>query len=398
MAGEAIIVGKPNESLLIELISGDPPAMPQNQEPLTKEEIDLFKRWIQEGAQDDTPENADAMKSELPVYTVPPVVSALAYSPDGTSLAVSGVNEVLLYDTSTFEIRARYVGEARRITSIVYVDDGKILGVSGGSPAKFGEIQLWDTATNKLTKAIRSTFDTIYGLSFSPDASRVAIGSSDKTVRVISVADEKELVKFDNHGDWVFGTVFSTDGSHFVSCSRDTALKLVEVGTGSFVDDVNSSNKGYGEINAIVRHPKKDQVLSVGEDRIPRLYRMFRQTRRDVGNTDFNLIRAYEAQSGAIKSVAISADGSKFATGSSSGEARIYSVADGKRLASMQGDTVSVFALAFHPDGTQLATGGFDGKIRIFDVNSGSQLRIFMSVPIETEASDEIILAVSGMT
>ena len=326
MAGEAIIVGKPNESLLIELISGDPPAMPQNQEPLTKEEIDLFKRWIEEGAQDDTPENADAMKSELPVYTVPPVVSALAYSPDGTSLAVSGVNEVLLYDTSTFEIRARYVGEARRITSIVYVDDGKILGISGGSPAKFGEIQLWDTATNKLTKAIRSTFDTIYGLSFSPDASRVAIGSSDKTVRVISVADEKELVKFDNHGDWVFGTVFSTDGSHFVSCSRDTALKLVEVGTGSFVDDVNSSNKGYGEINAIVRHPKKDQVLSVGEDRIPRLYRMFRQTRRDVGNTDFNLIRAYEAQSGAIKSVAISADGSKFATGSSSGEARIYTV------------------------------------------------------------------------
>ena len=59
---------------------------------------------------------------------------------------------------------------------------------------------------------------------------------------------------------------------------------------------------------------------------------------------------------------------------------------------------MSVFALAFHPDGTQLATGGFDGKIRIFDVNSGSQLRIFMSVPIETEASDEIILAVSGMT
>lgn len=398
MAGEAIIVGKPDESLLIELISGDPPAMPQNQDPLTKEEIDLFKRWILEGAEDDTPSDADAMDVELPVYTVPPVVSALAYSPDGLILAVSGVREVLLYDTETFEIEERYVGKARRITSIVYADSGKILGVAGGSPAQFGEIQLWDTTTNKLTKAIRSTFDTIYGLSFSPDASRVAIGSSDKTVRVISISDEKELVKFDNHGDWVFGTVFSTDGSHFVSCSRDTALKLVEVGTGSFVDDVNSSNKGYGEINAIARHPNADQVLSVGEDRIPRLYKMFRERRRDVGNTDFNLIRAYEAQSGAIKSVAFSSDGSKFATGSSSGEVRVYNVTDGKRLASMQGDTVSVFALSFHPEGTQLAAGGFDGKIRIFDVNSGSQLRIFMSVPIETEASDEIILAVSGMT
>ena len=398
MAGEAIIPGKPDESLLIELISGDPPAMPQNQDPLTKEEIDLFKQWILEGAKDDTPVDADATEADNPIYTVPPVVSALAFSPDGTTLAVSGVNEVLLYDTKTFEIKARYVGKARRITSIVYADGGKILGIAGGSPAQFGEIQLWDTATNKLNKAIRSTYDTIYGLSFSPDTSRIAIGSSDKTVRVISIVDEKELVKFDNHGDWVFGTVFSTDGSHFVSCSRDTALKLVEVDTGSFVDDVNSSNKGYGEINAIARHPNEDQVLSVGEDRIPRLYRMFRQTRRDVGNTDFNLIRAYEAQSGAIKSVAFSADGSKFATGSSSGEARIYNVADGKRLASMQGDTVSVFALAFHPDGTQLAAGGFDGKIRIFDSNSGNQLKIFMSVPIETTASEEVTLTVSGMT
>lgn len=398
MAGEAIISGKPDDSLLIELISGDPPAMPQNQDPLSKEEIDLFRRWILEGAKDDTPTDADVMDGENPIYTVPPVISALAYSPDGTSLAVSGVHEVLLYDTKTFEIKARLVGKARRITSIVYADAGKVLGVAGGSPAQFGEIQIWDTATNKLTKAIRSTYDTIYGLSFSPDTKRVAIGSSDKTVRVISIADEKELVKFDNHGDWVFGTVFSTDGSHFVSCSRDTALKLVEVDTGSFVDDVNSSNKGYGEINAIARHPNADQVLSVGEDRIPRLYRMFRQTRRDVGNTDFNLIRAYEAQGGSIDAVAFSADGRKFAVGSSAGEARIYNVADGKRLASMQGDTVGVFALAFHPNGTQLATGGFDGKIRIFDANSGQQLNIFMSVPIETTASEEVTLAVSGMT
>ena len=398
MAGEAIIPGKPDESLIIELISGDPPAMPQNQEPLTADEIDLFKRWILEGAKDDTPAETDQTDGKYPSYTVPPVVSAMAYSPDGSVLAVSGVNEVLLYDSKSFEIKARLVGKARRIQSIVYADGGKIVGIAGGSPAQFGEVQLWNTATNQLTKAIRSTYDTIYGLSFSPDATRVAFGSSDKTVRVISIADEKELVRFDNHGDWVFGTVFSTDGSHFVSCSRDTALKLVEVDTGSFVDDVNSSNKGYGEINAIARHPSADQVLSVGEDRIPRLYRMFRQTRRDVGNTDFNLIRAYEAQPGSIDAVAFSADGTKFAVGSSSGEARVYNVADGKRLLSMQGDTVGVFALAFHPDGTQLATGGFDGKIRIFDANSGKQLNIFMSVPIETTASEEVTLTVSGMT
>jgi WD40 repeat protein len=183
-----------------------------------------------------------------------------------------------------------------------------------------------------------------------------------------------------------------------VSCGRDTALKLVEVDTGSFVDDINSSNKGYGEINTIARHPTEDQVLSAGEDRIPRLYKIFREIRRDVGNTDFNLIQAYEAQSGTIEGVAFSADGSRFATGSAGGEARIYNVEDGKRLASMQGDAVGVFAVSFHPDGTQLATGGFDGKIRIFDASSGKLLNAFMSVPIEPAGSEDVALVVTGMT
>ena len=399
MAGDSIVPGKPDESLIIELISGDEPAMPQNQEPLSAEEVEMFRQWILEGAHDDTPMEVDDMEEgNYPTYTVPPVVSALAYSPDGKTLAVSGFREVLLYDAANFEIKARLVGKARRIESLTYTADGKILGVAGGSPAQFGEVQLWETATNTLIKAMRSSYDTVYGLSFSPDASRVGFGCSDKTVRVLSVADEKELIKFDNHSDWVFGTIFSTDGTHFVSSGRDTALKLVEVDTGAFVDDINSSNKGYGEINTIARHPHEDQVLSAGEDRIPRLYKIFREIRRDVGNTDFNLIRAYEAQSGSIEGVAFSADGSRIAIGSAGGEARIYNVADGTRLATMQGDTVGVFAVSFHPDGTQLATGGFDGKIRVFDTASGKLLNAFMSVPIEATASEDVALAVTGMT
>ena len=51
MAGDATIVpGKPDDSLIIELISGDEPAMPQNMEPLSAEEVELFRRWIFEGA------------------------------------------------------------------------------------------------------------------------------------------------------------------------------------------------------------------------------------------------------------------------------------------------------------------------------------------------------------
>jgi WD40 repeat protein len=398
--GTPFIPGKPDESLVIELISGEEPSMPKEGDLLTDEEVELFRRWIAEGAKDDTPTTDDDSigPDRPPVYTVPPVISAVAYSPDGKTLAVSGFREVLLHKSDGSELVSRLVGKSHRIQSIVYTVDGKMLGAVGGSPGKFGEVQLWDTSTNTLIKSIKTSYDTVYGASFSPDGKQIAFGCADKTARIISIADAKEILKFENHSDWVFGTIFSTSGTHFVSCGRDTALKLVEVDTGSFVDDINSSNKGYGEINTIARHPTKDQVLSAGEDRIPRLYKIFREIRRDVGNTDFNLIQAYEAQSGSIEGVAFSADGSRFATGNGGGEARIYNVEDGKRLASMQSDAVSVFAVSFHPEGTQLATGGFDGKIRIFDTATGKLLNAFMSVPIEPAGSEDVALVVTGMT
>src|SRR5687768_11992088 len=76
--------GDAKGSSIIEQISGDEPAMPEEGDPLTKDEVALFERWIAQGAKDDTPANANSFKlSEPPTYTVSPVVSALAYSPDG---------------------------------------------------------------------------------------------------------------------------------------------------------------------------------------------------------------------------------------------------------------------------------------------------------------------------
>lgn len=395
--GSPFIPGKPDESLVIELISGDEPVMPQEGDPLTPEEVELLRRWIAEGAMDDTPtqEEDPISPSQPPVYTVPPVISALAYSPDGKTLAVSGFREVLLHKSDGSELVGRLVGKSHRIESIAFTSDGKTIGVVGGTPTQFGEVQLWDASTNTLIKSIKTTYDTLFGASFSPDGKFIAFGCADKTARVISTADGKELVKFDNHSDWVFGTLFSTDGTHFVTGGRDSALKLVEVKSGAFVDDINASNKGYGGINAIVRHPQKDQVLSGGEDRIPRLYQIFRETKRDMGNTDFNLIRAFERQPGGINAAGFSPDGTKIGVGGVGGATHIYNVEDGKRVGTLKSDEVAVFALDFHPDGQQIATGGFDGKIRIFDLASGKLIKAFVGVPL---SGKKMAFAVTGMT
>src|SRR6266511_3196032 len=78
----------PEESRVIEEISGEEPNMPKEGDPLTNEEVALFQRWIKEGAKDDTPPEANSFKlSAAPVYAVLPAISTMAFSPDAAILA-----------------------------------------------------------------------------------------------------------------------------------------------------------------------------------------------------------------------------------------------------------------------------------------------------------------------
>ena len=91
----AIVPGKPHESYLLELVvpaEGEPrPEMPPKDEPLTDYEVKLVRKWVEQGAKDDTPENAMQRftMAKPPTYAVPPVVTSIAYSPDGKLLAMA---------------------------------------------------------------------------------------------------------------------------------------------------------------------------------------------------------------------------------------------------------------------------------------------------------------------
>src|SRR2546423_3364041 len=73
--GKTVVPGKPEDSRLIEEISGDEPTMPKEGDPLKAEQVAAITRWIADGAKDDTPAPGTT-KVEAPIYTVPPAVTA----------------------------------------------------------------------------------------------------------------------------------------------------------------------------------------------------------------------------------------------------------------------------------------------------------------------------------
>lgn len=327
----------------------------------------------------------------LPVYRVPPVITALAYSPNGSVLAVSGYREALLHKSDMTGIVARLGGKSDRIESIAYSPDGKTIGIVGGSPARFGEVQFWDATTNALLKAAEVAPDSLFGASFSPDGKSLGCGGADNAVRVVSVPEGKVTLKFDNHSDWTFATAWATDNKHILSTGRDRAIKMVVAGTGSFVDDINTHTSAY---RALARHPKADQVLAAGDDGVVRLYQVFRSTPRTMNQEDHNLLRSYAPLSFQANAIAFSKDGEMFAVGGEGNAVYVFRtdnggeakpdkpVIGGKPLLTLTGHKGTIHAVAFHPDGKTVATGGFDGMVRLYEIPSGKLIGAYVPVPI----------------
>lgn len=376
------IAGDPAGSLLVKMIKGPEPEMPEDADPLKPEQVAIIEAWVKQGAIDDTPPgglNGPRIPEKHPVYRHAPPVTDLKFSPDGALLAVTGYHEVILHKSDGSEIVARLLGGSPRLEALSFSDDNKVLAVAGGSPAQWGEIQVWDLATKKQAKSFRVGFDSLYGVSFSPDHTLVAFGSADKTARILKVDDGSEVLFFNNHSDWVFGTTFTVDGKRVLTGSRDMAMKLSEIATKRFIDDVNNP---LDTVSDMARHPKQDMVVYGGKLGSVRIYKISDNQNRTAARNDTNLVRLFERQSGAVLAVAYAPEGDSIAVGGEQSEVRLYKTADGARLATLPGHSGAVYAVAYRPDGKAIATAGFDGIVRIFELPKGNLIKEFPAVPL----------------
>ncbi len=392
-----VVPGKPDQSMLFEQITsqkGKPPKMPKGMTALTEKEVYLIKQWIAEGANDDSPQSARVVvdADHPPVYRLPPVVTALDYSPDSTLLAVSGDHEVLLHKADGSGLVARLIGLSERIESVAFSPNGKLLAVAGGAPGRFGEVQIWEVATKKLKLSLPVTNDTVYGARWSPDGTKLSFGCGDNTLRAIEAATGKQVLYQGAHNDWVLDTIFSVTGSHLVSVSRDMSMKLTEVATQRFVDNITSITPGAlkGGLMSVDRHPKNEEVVIGGSDGVPKIYRIFRDPKkpRQIGD-DFNKIIAFPAMPGRVFAVRYSPDGTRIVAGSSKdgkGEVRVYQASDAKLIATLEGQKGAVNAVAYRRDGKQIASAGFDGVVRLNDAQTGKLIKEFVPVPLQTDA------------
>ena len=393
----AVVPGKPFVSYLIDQIKINPDGsseMPKgkNAKALHPTEYKKIVQWIVEGAKDDSPANSGPKYSmeNLPIYEIPPLILSLDYSPDGKYLALSGFHEAIIYKSDGSSIVKRLVGMSERIEAVTFSPDGKNLALAGGQPGRMGEIQVWDWRVQKLKLSHSVTYDTLYGVSWSPDGTLLGFGGSDSSVRVIQSTDGKQISYMSGHDDWVRGTVFSEDGNSIFSVSRDKTVKQTDVKTERFIGNVTTHTPGIlsGGQNSIAVRPGKTELLVGGADGKPKLFRQATKA-APAGGGNPNQIREYKSQIGRIFSVCFNAKGNLGFAGSSlngKGEISCFEIESGKELWRKQIPNSAIYSLSCSPDGKTLASGGYDGLIRLHKISSGEIFRKFIPVPIKKKS------------
>ncbi len=365
--------------------------MPRGKEPLAAREVAMIKQWIEQGAHDDTPASAKHARGRC--GPSPDIRSSRRSSTAWRSARTAICSRSPAITKSYCTRRTAPDSSPASSACRNACNRSRSARTANGSrrPAAIraasARCRSGTSPRRRLKLSLPVTFDTLYGVSWSPDSKLVAFGGADNSLRAIDAATGKQVLFQGGHSDWVLDTVFSVKGTHLVSVSRDRSMKLTEVATERLEDNITSITPGAlkGGLQAVDRHPKKDELLIGGADGAPKLYQMYRTKPRQIGD-DFNKIRAFSPpMPGRIFAVRFNPDGSKAIVGSSSdgkGEVRVYEVATGKLLTTLAGIRGPIYAVAYHPKEKLVASAGFDGTVYLHNPDNGQLIREFVPVPI----------------
>ncbi|MCE9630277.1 MAG: protein kinase [Planctomycetia bacterium] len=323
-----------------------------------------------------------------------PGMTAAAFSPDGSQLAVAPreTGDIDVWHPRTLERLRTLRGGLGRVTEIVYSPDGRLVAAAFQTSGKSGDVRVWRTDTGELLSSLGDHLHASRTMTFSPDGSRLATTSPGGIVKLWNLNTGDTCVEFSaprTSLDVDVAAVFGFDGTRvayvtselhdaatgrvvatmsprgIVSCLAASPDGRVLV-TGMAIGTVYLNDFVTGEgVASLVGH--SDQVRSVVFDPMaPRLVTgSLDGTARLWDLSTGEEHRVFRGHEGPVEKVLITPDGRRVVTAATDGTVRIWDAATGDELCSLAGQPDMPRALAMSPDGTTLVTANATGEVRV---------------------------------
>ena len=157
-------------------------------------------------------------------------VRALHFSPDGKQLASAQQGSIRVWDLPAPQHRAPLQLPLQlQLQDLQFSPNGLLLAAAGGVPAS---ILIWDTATLRHQRTLRSTAGFSEAVAFSPDGRLIAGGTGDKQILLWDVQTGERVRELAGHRLGARSLAFSPDGRRLASASVGGEVRLWDVATG----------------------------------------------------------------------------------------------------------------------------------------------------------------------
>ncbi len=334
-------------------------------------------------------------------------IGDLVFSPDGTQLA-TGSNDgtVRLWDTKSgallltfYENKSNAAQDERRddVFSVAFSPNGTRLAVGHLNDV----VRLWDVKHGTLLATLSGYQEGIGYVAFSPDGMRLATWSFDKTPRLWDLETNQMIGTFAGHEGFVWQLAFSPDGRRIITSSDDRTVRVWD----SYTRALLATIRGHeGKVRALAISPDGTQFATGSIDGA----RLWNAPHHEL-RPKLEALRG-DGQSVRVNSFAISPDLPLFSTGSfgqgrDDFNVRIWGTQSGELIAELTEPMSHGTPLVFSPDSTLLAAVSTEGTLLLWNSRSGtlfanhnSQLPISLSGPIAFNPRGDLLATTSSDT
>ena len=318
----------------------------------------------------------------------------LSYSADGRWLAAGGKmlgrgdpdddpGRLWLIDPATRQIIHR-LDTPSPVTTCSFSPDSRLLVYGNPGEKGLGPYYVWNLAHEKDEGELNLAGQSAHSLKFIA-ANRLVLGGDDGLMRAVTLGSNEihawksNVSKRDESNPRISLLASSADGRWVFSHNYSHLIRLWDahqgedlLWSGGHMTPVAMALSARGEIAAwstpnelTAQSAQLTGFVPSPETRPEGAFALHhRALVFDVRKRKIRFIVSGHAAS--VMALAISADGSRLASGDSSGILKLWDTATGSELLSMDGHQNGVEAIAFHPGGRQMASIGADGALRIW--------------------------------
>jgi WD40 repeat protein len=302
----------------------------------------------------------------IPIYLPHPVaaITSLAYSPDGTRLALGTYGQVIVYDANTWEPLSVTRQVEDTVRSLAFSPDGQTLAIGCGLPGLDGLPLTWDMNTASKPVAYPKQKDTIEAVAFRKDGKGLLCGANDNKVHYFSALPALTGPVLDEHNGRVQAVAFSPRTDFvFITGGLDRIVKVWDQKTAHTVVNFDQSEGGITGLVFI------HDTQFVGSSLDGRLYwwgvSYDEKKNRYDGGYHFRTVGAHE---GGVLSLAISGDGKRLITCGADRAVTIWNT-DGGKIREFKDLAKPMYAVALSPNGKTAVAAGGEGILYVWDVD-----------------------------